>query len=296
MARIAILSDIHGNLPALRAVLADLERQDLDEVLVGGDLVGRGPQGSQVIEEVRARGWRTVRGNHEEYLLDFRRRRVPDDWLSAPEWAASRWMAAELSADDVEFIAGLPGSLEIKRPAPMLVLHGSPRSTNEGLGPWTSDRKLERHVDGIRASTLVCAHTHRPMERPVANGLVVNVGSVGLPFNRDRRAQYAVFHSEGDGWRPEFRQVDYDLEETLRAYAATGFLERGGVTVRLLELELREAVPYLVPFQKWARLLGHPMESSAVDRFMDLYDPDESLQAFSHGLLERPRAGSERAD
>ena len=78
MSRVAIISDVHGNVPALEAVLEDLERRPVDEVIVGGDLVGRGPEGSKVVARIRATGWPNVRGNHEDYLLGFRRGRVPD--------------------------------------------------------------------------------------------------------------------------------------------------------------------------------------------------------------------------
>ena len=101
MARVAILADIHGNLPALKAVIRDLDQQQVDEVVLGGDLVGRGPQGSAVLGVARERGWRSIRGNHEDYLLAFRRTDVPESWLTARVWSAARWMAAELSEQDV---------------------------------------------------------------------------------------------------------------------------------------------------------------------------------------------------
>ena len=102
--RLAILSDIHGNLPALEAVHDHIRRQSVDEVLVAGDLVGRGPQGSAVVRYVRAQDWPTLKGNHEDYLLDFRHRRVPEAWWQLDEWSASRWLAAELTDDDAAFI------------------------------------------------------------------------------------------------------------------------------------------------------------------------------------------------
>ncbi len=73
MARIAVIADIHGNMPALEAVISDLADQAVDEVLVGGDLVGRGPEGSRVVKRVRELGWPAIGGNHEDYLLAFRR-------------------------------------------------------------------------------------------------------------------------------------------------------------------------------------------------------------------------------
>ncbi len=195
--RIAVIADIHGNMPALESVLADLETQKVDEVLVGGDLVGRGPQGSQVVRRIADLGWPTIRGNHEEYLLEFRRGKVPADWLETDEWAASRWMATELSDDDEAFIDALPFSLTSRNDQGIRLVHGSPRSTNEGIGPWSSNEELSAHLESIDEQVLVCAHTHRPLEHRSGSALIVNVGSVGLPFNGDRRAQYVIFHRNG---------------------------------------------------------------------------------------------------
>jgi hypothetical protein len=88
MPRIAILADIHGNTPAFDAVAADIDAVAPDEVIVAGDLVGRGPQGNAVVERVIARGWRSVRGNHEDYLINFRRNRVDPTWLISEDWSA----------------------------------------------------------------------------------------------------------------------------------------------------------------------------------------------------------------
>ncbi len=183
-------------------------------------------------------------------------------------------MAAELSDEDVRYISSLPFSLRSRTAPGLLLIHGSPRSANEGLGPWTDDRLLQRHLDSVEESLLVCAHTHRPMHRRLESGEVVNVGSVGLPFNRDRRAQYALFHHDGAGWEVEFRQVEYDLERELQIYESSGFLSAGGVTARLLRLELEQAAPFLVPFQRWAAARGVPADSGRLPHFLAEYDPD----------------------
>ena len=163
-------------------------------------------------------------------------------------------------------------------------MHGSPRSNNEGLGPWTGDRQLAQQLDSLEERLLVCGHTHRPMDRAVRNGRVVNVGAVGLPFNRDRRAQYALFHYDGSEWTVEPRQVDYDTAELLRIYDSTGFQQAGGLTVELLRLEVQQAAPYLVPFLKWARLTGRKPRASRIADFLDLYDPDEPMHDFFQKL------------
>ncbi len=278
--KIAVLADIHGNMPALRAVLEDVDRQEPDEVLVAGDLVGRGPEGSRVVATIAERGWRCLRGNHEDYLLAFVHREVPAEWWHEGEWAASRWMAAELEPSAVRFIEELPFELRPESAGGLLLVHGSPRSNNDGLGPWTSDEKLVRHLEAIDEDLLVCGHTHRPMIRSVRNGRVVNPGAVGLPFNHDQRAQYGIFHHDKAGWRVELRRVPYDIGEVLRIYETSGFQEAGGVTAELLRLEVRRAAPFLVPFIRWARLLGSKPDSEQVPEFLDFYDPDEPLHDF----------------
>ena len=284
MTRIAILADIHGNVPALEAVLDDITGQAVDEVLVGGDLVGRGPEGSKVLKRIRELGLEAIGGNHEDYLLDFRRGKIPDDWRGADEWAAARWMAAELDDEDVRYIAELPFSLG--RPGLRLV-HGTPRTNREGIGPWTGDEALSAYSREVEEPVLVCAHTHRPMLREVADGLVINVGSVGLPFNRDRRAQYAIFTSGGaHGWLAELRQVDYDLQRIFEIYETTGFLAEGGVTARLLRLELEHATPLLVPFLEWAKATKVPATAAELGSFFEVFQPGQPLRDFARRLRE----------
>ena len=281
---IAILSDVHGNMPALEAVLADLREQAVDEVLVGGDLVGRGPEGSRVARRIRGLGWSCVRGNHEDYLLSFCRGAVPEPWLHAEEWAASRWMSADLDDSDVRYLESLPFSANPHSAPDVLLVHGSPRSNNEGLGPWCSDEFLEEQIDPIEERVLVCAHTHRPMLRSYPGGLIVNVGAVGLPFNRDRRAQYAILREDDGAWTAQFRQVEYDLQEIRSIYRSTGFLLAGGITARLLEMELEHATPFLVPFLKWAAATHRPPHLSELAAFLREYDPSEPPGAFLERL------------
>lgn len=286
MTRVAVLADIHGNIPALEAVAADIASQGVDEVLVGGDLVGRGPQGSDVIRRIRQLGWPSVRGNHEDYLLTFRRGEVPPDWLEAEEWSASRWMADELADSDISYLQSLPLSLRSRLLPHLHLVHASPRSNNDGIGPWTSVPHMQRHLDAIEESVLVCAHTHRPLHQRFADGQVVNVGSVGLPFNADQRAQYAIFEAAAGETEIEFRQVEYDLDLILRIYESSGFLASGGVTARLLMLELERAQPFLVPFLQWASTLGVPPVTESIEKFRGFYDPDEPIKTFFCRLAE----------
>ncbi len=287
MHRIAVIADIHANLFALEAVVADLAERQVDEVIVAGDLVGRGPQGNAVVHRIAELGWDCVRGNHEDYLLSFCRDDIPESWRHTEQWAASRWMARELDDQAIRFIDSLPFSRRSRLDPNLEVYHGSPNSHSEGIGRWTTDERLREYLDTIDGTVLACAHTHRPLEYQAETGLVVNVGSVGLPFNGDRRAQYAIFEGSGTTWRVTFQQVPYPRERILDYYDSSGFLEEGGVTAKLLCREIKWARPFLVPFLNWAEIVDQPPTSESIDAFLAIYDPAESMAEF-FARLSRP--------
>ncbi len=280
MHRIAIIADIHANLFALQAVAADIDDAGVDEVIVAGDLVGRGPQGSAVVHRVQQLGWPALRGNHEDYLLSFCHDDIPDAWRHTEQWAASRWMADELDGDAIAYIDDLPFSRKSKLDPEIEVFHGSPNSHSEGIGDWTPTRRLKAHLRAIDGSILVCAHTHRPLKYEGELGTVVNVGSVGLPFNGDWRAQYALLEGAPSNWEISFRQVPYPRERLLEYYETSGFLTEGEVTAKLLYREVEHARPFLVPFLKWADITDHPPTSKSLPAFLKVYDPAESMIEF----------------
>ena len=282
--RLAILADVHGNVAALEAVIADLEQRDVDAVWVGGDLVGRGPEGRAVVERIRGLGWPTLAGNHEEYLLDFHHGRTPAEWQGLEEWDASRWMAAEIDGESYRYLEALPFSLDHQG---LRLVHGTPKSNRHGIAPWTRDDEIVGHLASVEESLLVCAHTHRPLDRTFAEGRVVNIGSVGMPFDRDPRARYGIFSRSEDTWDFESIRVEYDRQAIFRAYERTGFLAAGGVTARLLRLELEHATPILVPFIEWARHLGKAPTTALLDDFFAVFDPERPLREF----IDRMRDG-----
>lgn len=277
--RIAILADIHANLPAFEAVISDIERESPDEIIIAGDLVGRGPQGSAVVERVQQLGWPSVRGNHEDYLINFYHGRIPDEWKETEEWAASRWMANELSAEHITYIESLPFSMQSALVPDLHIYHGTPASNQEGLGTWTSSDRLEEIAGEISGTAFATAHTHRPLLEEVGGVTFVNVGSVGLPFNGDWRAQYAILtHDATRGsWEVEFRQIEWDRDAFLETYETSGFLDEGKITSTLLRREVLTARPHLVPFMKWANYLERIPCLDELPDFLDFYDPDLSM-------------------
>ncbi len=290
MTRIAILADVHGNLPALEAVLDDIARQGVDEVLHAGDLIGRGPQGSAVVACVRAAGIRGARGNHEDLLLQVRAGELlrgivtsTSDRICAP---CVRWMAEELDAEASDFAHGLPFEIRSGSDASVMVVHGSPRSNREGIGPWTADANLGEILEGIEASVVVCAHTHRPMVRTSDDRLVVNTGSVGLSFDGDPRASYAMLERSRGQWTAEIRRLEYDRETFLEIYRTSGFLDAGGTMARALEHEIVTGRSHLVPYITWAGFESRDPDGLAFDEFTSFYDPNWGLRGMRLRLGE----------
>lgn len=195
---LGIVSDLHGNLPALEAVLADLG--SVDRVVCCGDLVGYYPDAPEVVDRIRGLGALAVRGNHE--LMVTGAREVPPERARYYAVAHARRV---LSADQLAWLAALPASRSIEADGVAVqVRHASPWDEETYLYP---DSDLGR-VALWAGSFLLLGHTHYPMYRRAGGGVVANPGSVGQPRDRDPRAAYAVLDTATGAW--EQRRVAYD--------------------------------------------------------------------------------------
>jgi predicted phosphodiesterase len=226
MTRLAVISDIHGNSLALKAVLADLDAQGGDvHLIVLGDLVVYGPDPGGVLALLRERGPAFyVGGNTDRYLVEGRY----CDCLSKPGWQAEvlssfPWTARQLGDAGLRFLAGLPPTqlLYFGRGHVVLATHGSPRSDEETVCADTPDADLVAMFGDLPYDLLLCAHTHRPLDRMVAGRRIVNAGSVGLPFDGDPRAGYALIDLQaGSGYQVALRRVAYDGEAVVQQLLA----------------------------------------------------------------------------
>jgi predicted phosphodiesterase len=219
MITLAVLADIHGNSIALQAVLDDLDSQGrADHLIVLGDLAVFGPDPVGVLARLKEREpIFHVAGNTDRYLVE---ERYPtgsgkQSWV-AQVLASFPWTAQQLGEDGLQFLAGLPRRqlLPLSKDHTVLAVHGSPRSDEENIRPGTPDEELEQMLaDGSSYNLLLCAHTHIPVNRVVGGRRVVNVGSVGLPFDGCPDASYVLVHLQpGGDYQVEFRRVAYDVE------------------------------------------------------------------------------------
>ena len=226
MLKLAILSDIHGNSIALQAVLRDLDaRGDTSHIIVLGDLAVFGPDPGGVLNLLQAREPVSyVRGQTDRCLVEAHCLSNLTNWGGKSQLSASfSWTAKQLSQAGLQFLAGLPSQqiLRFSESHVVLAVHGSPRSDEEYIHPHTSDIELNSMLGDLSYNLLLCAHTHIPFDRVVAGRRIVNVGSVGLPFDGDRRASYAlVYLRPGGEYQVEFRRVAYNVEAVVQQLLA----------------------------------------------------------------------------
>lgn len=253
MTRIAVLADIHGNLPALEAVLDDLAQQAVDQVVVAGDVINWGPFSAQVVERILAAGWAVIRGNHEYYLLDYGTPRAPAAWGNADQFSTLPWLRRQLAGRLHARIAAWPDTLVLRPPdaPPLRVVHGTPRSPWEPIFPWMSPDELGAILREVAEETLVAAHIHLPVDLRVDRWHVVNPGSVGLPLDGTWEASYLILDGDADGWRAAFRRVPFSNEAVYAEFARQGFVEECGIVGELILEEFRTSTLQIVPFLRW---------------------------------------------
>ena len=241
--RLAVLSDIHGNLPALEAVLQEVRRPTVDGILVAGDLVG-GPQANETIALLAEIKADMIRGNSDINLLRYGRGDAPPPWRTARQFALLRWAHRNLGRPNLEYLRGLPEERVVDAGQASLVrlVHGSPGDSFEGLDPRQEPEALRSALERVREPVLVCGHTHLSWKVELDGKLALNPGAVCGPLNGDPRAQYAILTWQGGRWHAEHHAVAVDHARIRQAFAESGLLEEGGALARAFLLSIETAV------------------------------------------------------
>jgi putative phosphoesterase len=214
--RIAVLSDIHGNFPALDAALRDAAQRDVEGVVHLGDLVGYGPRPDEVVDRVRVEGISGVVGNYDLAVChadaEGGRTRYLKPSLSAVGNRTYLWTRGRLRAETLTFLENLPAQIRIREgPTEFLLTHGSPERANEYLLPETPEERLRELFEATGVQVMVVGHTHVPQAREVGDRLLLNPGSVGKPTDGDPRASYLILDTER-GLTAEHVRLEFDVE------------------------------------------------------------------------------------
>lgn len=217
--RLAALYDIHGNLPALEAVLDDVRASKVDHLLIGGD-VCPGPMCEEALELLLGCGIpaKFIRGNGDRETLAAADGNATTG-VSESYVPSMRWVAEQLSVENRKFIAAWPEKfrIDIAELGYVLFCHATPRNDTEIFTESTSDDRLRPMFEGSNARLVVCGHTHMQFDRKIGSVRVVNAGSVGMPFG-EPGAYWLLL----DG-SVKLRRTTYDLEAAAKRIRATGY-------------------------------------------------------------------------
>ncbi len=226
--RIAIVSDIHGNLTAFDAVLADLRQTSPDLVLHGGDLADAGSSPAEIVDRIRELGWQGVLGNTDEMLfeprslLDFAERSPQMQPLLATIQEMAAATRELLGEERLAWMRGLPRTLACDSVA---LVHALSETTWRAPSPEAIEADLEAAYGALGKPVAVYGHIHRSYIRTLAGVVVANSGSVSLSYDGDPRASYLVVDKSG----PEIRRVEYDVERELKALSASSLPHSGWI-------------------------------------------------------------------
>jgi putative phosphoesterase len=210
--RVAIVSDVHGNLVGLDACLADLAQQGgADIVVAAGDLCMDGPRPKKVLQRLNEIGAQCLRGNTDRFLADPEN--AHGEWTDADRKQAV-WQREQLGDKWLAWLSQLPFSLRFGAPGnELLVVHANPVSDDEHVWPDADEETLERLIGAESAPTIAFGHLHLPYVRTWRGKLLVNVSSAGLPKDGDARAGYAILTEREGGWEVKHRRVPFDVKK-----------------------------------------------------------------------------------
>lgn len=223
--KLAVFSDIHGNIQGLEAALKDIESRGAEIVWCGGDLVGYGANPGEVIDLIRTAGIPTIMGNYDDgigYLRFACGCDYPTEKAMAMGQQSIAWTKANTNEAQKRYLRNLPYKLQREIEGHQVVLvHGSPEMLNEYLKADVADEVFQKHLETTRADILLFGHTHKPFHKELNGKHLVNTGSVGKPKHGNPNATYALLEITRAAVKVEIVEVPYDYEAAAQAVEAT---------------------------------------------------------------------------
>jgi predicted phosphodiesterase len=233
LTRTAVLSDIHGNAVALRAVLAELDAGGIEAAVCLGDVCQGGPEPDACVDLLAERRWPVVLGNADAFVLDVSRGEGSPEDLSERLLAVRAWTFERLGPDRREVIAAYAPTVEVALGAGRTLLgcHSTPASYDPVVFPSAPEKEFRSAFGGTGADVVGCGHIHLPYVRRIGETLVLNPGSVGLGYDHEQDeesvqfdpwAAWAVVGTDGGRFSVELRRTPFDVEAVVDAYRESG--------------------------------------------------------------------------
>jgi putative phosphoesterase len=217
--KLAFISDIHGNAIALDAVLKDIKEKNVDKVIVLGDICYRGPEPQRALDLVRSLDCEVIKGNADEWVVrGVQQGEVPDQALGLMNKERD-WSVSHLSDESVEYLSELPTQLNFEVEGVRIqAFHATPDSLFDVVPPDASDEKILEKLVINEADLYIYAHIHKPYIRFVNGKCIVNIGSVGLPFDGVSRASYCIVEIIEGSIQTSNVRVSFDVQKVVNQY------------------------------------------------------------------------------
>jgi hypothetical protein len=267
---IAILADIHGNLPAFEAALEHVARQKVDQIVIAGDIIIGSPDSADCWQLARSLGCPIIRGNHERYAAHSG---TP---FASPLWSTElfgplQWALTQLSDEDRQVMGRLPLYLRLPDAPDLFIVHASERGDHDTIESHTPEEAFREMFPSASERYIIRSHNHFGQVRLWNDRLIVTCGSVGLPLDGNPTAQYLLVERNAAGWHVRHQSIPYNHDHVIQRFYDTGYLDAAGPVGRLFFRELITATQQLVPFlrlyQKWFDVEKISVRD-AVERFL----------------------------
>jgi putative phosphoesterase len=217
--KLAFISDIHGNAVALDAVLEDIKKRNVDRIIVLGDISYRGPEPKRALDLVKSLNTNVIKGNADEWVVrGIKEGEVAKSALTMMNKERD-WIYKHLDEEDLQYLNELP--TEIKLEADQIKIHAfhaTPTSLFDIVQPFDSDEALKDKMMKSDADLFVYAHIHKPFIRYIEGKCLMNIGSVGLPFDGLAKSSYAIVDIKEGSFQTSIVRVDFDLEKVIQQY------------------------------------------------------------------------------
>src|SRR5690625_12802 len=217
--KLAFIADIHGNVTALEAVLNDIKQRDVDQIYVLGDICYRGPEPQSSLDKVRLLNVDVIKGNADEWVVrGIREGEVPESVHSIMNKERD-WTVSRLDNESIEYLENLPTELNLEFDKKKIhAFHATPNSLFDVVQPDESDRVLTEKLMVNEADIFIYGHIHKPYVRFIDGKCIINIGSVGLPFDGLNKSSYAIVEIEGDNVEASIVRTSYDVNKVVKQF------------------------------------------------------------------------------